>query len=379
MNRIYEIITVLLLCLIGLGQSGSFIAPVAVFLVTVVIALLTQIFTGRWPAVILIFLLSLSCAWLPMVFCMVPLITYLAMEEKRWYLTTPALLVFRTLSVVPPREDGTSVRAGLAGITDPLTFSQYMIAIVGILISIILFLRFSRLEEANKKLRLLRDEIAEKNEKLRVQNDRLTNAQDNEVHLATMKERNRIAREIHDNVGHMLTRSLLQVGALLVATPEDAPAHESLEGLRDTLDQAMTSVRESVHDLHDESIDLRAVIEESIKPAENEFEVTIEYDLPDSLSPKTRLGMAGIVREAISNSIRHSNGDKLRIAAVEHPGYYALTIQDNGKTMNSRAASITDFHTGIGLQTMEERAQELGGKISIEREDGFVVNLTVPK
>lgn len=76
--------------------------------------------------------------------------------------------------------------------------------------------------------------------------------------LQTLRERNRIAREIHDNVGHMLSRSILQMGALITIHKEE-PLHGQLAGVGETLNQAMNSIRESVHDLHDESIDLRAV------------------------------------------------------------------------------------------------------------------------
>ena len=373
MNRLYEILTVLLLCLIGLGLSGSFVVPVLVLLVAVITMLLVELFTGRWIASVLIVLVCLSCTWVPLMFCMVPLMVYCAMQERRLYLAAPALFVFRSLSegISPVAEAPTDSFPDM--LTQSLSGPQYLIALAGALIAVILYLRMSRLEEANKKLRVLRDEVAGKNEQLQAQNERLAEAQDNEIHLATLRERNRIAREIHDNVGHMLTRSLLQVGALLVATPEDNALHEPLEGLRDTLDQAMTSVRESVHDLHDESIDLRAIIEESVKPAREQFTISVDYSLPDTLPPSLRLGMAGIIREAVSNAIRHSDGNELTITASEYPGFYELIVHDNGQ-------SAAKTHTGIGLRTMEERASEMHGHIRIEAGgDGFTVTLTVPK
>ena len=58
--------------------------------------------------------------------------------------------------------------------------------------------------------------------------------QDYEIYLATLKERNRIAREIHDNVGHMLTRSILQLGALSVIN-KDETVGEAINDLSGTL------------------------------------------------------------------------------------------------------------------------------------------------
>ena len=85
--------------------------------------------------------------------------------------------------------------------------------------------------------------------------------QDYEIYLATLKERNRIAREIHDNVGHMLTRSILQLGALSVIN-KDETVGEAINDLSGTLNTAMTSIRSSVHDLHDDSIALKPRSEE---------------------------------------------------------------------------------------------------------------------
>ncbi|MGC7323280.1 histidine kinase dimerization/phosphoacceptor domain-containing protein, partial [Mycobacteroides abscessus subsp. massiliense] len=69
----------------------------------------------------------------------------------------------------------------------------------------------------------------------------------------------RIAREIHDSVGHLLSSSLLQVGALL-AVNKNEKTRGNLVALKETLTNAMNSIRSSVHDLYDESIDLYAQV-----------------------------------------------------------------------------------------------------------------------
>ena len=65
------------------------------------------------------------------------------------------------------------------------------------------------------------------------------------MYTATLKERNRISREIHDNVGHMLSRSILMTGAIRTVS-QDRALDRSLEELEDTLHTAMTSIRRSV-------------------------------------------------------------------------------------------------------------------------------------
>lgn len=373
MDRLYEIIAISLLCLIGVSLSGSFAAPVLVFIISVSLTALAG-YIGKPVSYVIIFLLSAACGIMPLFFCMVPLFMYIAMWEKRWYLVTPSLLAFRVIDSFSTDDlNATFDKANiLQDMTAPLTGVQYMIGLIGAVIAIIFFLRISSVDTANKTLRELRDEISAKNDILKIQNQKLIEAQDDEINLATMKERNRIAREIHDNVGHMLTRSLLQTGALKIAN-KDEELQEPIEELHNTLDQAMTSIRKSVHDLHDDSINLRALIYECAEPAKDRFDVHIEYGLSPHLPAKIRVCIAGIVKEAVSNAIRHSNGDALSIKAYDEKGTYHLKVMDNGSE-----STIKD--TGIGLINMKDRAAEVGGTLRITPADtGFSVELDIPK
>ena len=106
-----------------------------------------------------------------------------------------------------------------------------------------------------------RDDSIELESMLREQNKRLLSDQDREVHLATLAERNRIARDIHDNVGHLLSRAILLLGAISTINKDKTLAPQ-LELLSDTLDESMAKMRSSVHDLHDDSIDLEKNIRE---------------------------------------------------------------------------------------------------------------------
>lgn len=120
-----------------------------------------------------------------------------------------------------------------------------------------------RINLLRAELLAMRDNTAE-HDMLVAQNTRqLLENQDNMVLTATLSERNRIAREIHDNVGHMLTRSILQTGAIKVIN-KDERLEKPLAQLQSTLDTAMDSMRKSVHDLHDESIDLRTALDDVI-------------------------------------------------------------------------------------------------------------------
>ena len=182
--------------------------------------------------------------------------------------------------------------------------------------------------------------------------------QDYEIYLATLKERNRIAREIHDNVGHMLTRSILQLGALSVIN-KDETVGEAINDLSGTLNTAMTSIRSSVHDLHDDSIALKPAVEDCIRPLKDRFAVSCDYDFSERMSRDVKLCFIGVIKEALSNTAKHSDGDSIKIIIREHPALYQLSIADNGSCPEKIDES------GMGLANMRERAASLNGNINI--------------
>ena len=172
----------------------------------------------------------------------------------------------------------------------------------------------------------LRDTDTELKLVMEQRNRELLEKQDNEIYLATLRERNRIAREIHDNVGHMLSRSILQVGALATICKEET-IRQQLAGINDTLNQAMNSIRESVHDLHDDAIDLRQAAYEAVKDMRKNYDVHIEYDMSAHIPRNVKYCFIAIVKEGMSNIIKHSNADKVDIIFREHPGFYQLCIR----------------------------------------------------
>ena len=352
MNRLIDKVAILLMCMMSLTMSDSFMEPVILVLVGVTASAAAQLLTGRIAASVIIAACSLLFGVFPLFFCMMPLMLYDALWEKKWWLVLPAAVV-------------------LVNIGD-MKILQIAMTLIALAVTIIIFLRVSGLEQTVTKLTLLRDEIAGKNRQLGEQNLRLAQAQDNEIHLATLKERNRIAREIHDNVGHMLTRSLLQAGALLVINKDDE-LREPLESLKSTLDSAMTSIRESVHDLHDDSIDLKKVIEESISTVDSRFTVTLDCDVSEYMAGNVKLCMIGVVKEGLSNAVKHSTGDKISIIVREHPGFYQLMLEDNGSCSEIK-------ESGIGLKNMRDRVEALKGRISLTpSQEGFKIFVSIPK
>ena len=200
--------------------------------------------------------------------------------------------------------------------------------------------------------------------------------QNAQIYNATLKERNRIAREIHDNVGHMITRSILQVGAIgVINTDEKLKA--PIADLKSTLDTAMDSMRKSVHDLYDESVDLRQAIAK-LKPTDSAFAFSLEYDCEDDVPRDVKYAFIAIAKEAVNNAVKHSNGDEIRIIVREHPAFYQLEIMDNGTTADERRLS-GETGDGIGIKNIKERVAAIGGIMRIKADDGFRIFVTLMK
>jgi len=230
--------------------------------------------------------------------------------------------------------------------------------------------RFTTLSDNHHQLR---DSAAELNMKLININRELRIHQDEQVHSAMLMERNRIAREIHDNVGHLLSSGMLQLGALL-AVVQTEDTKEPLRALKGTLSEAMGSIRQSVHGLHDESIDLQMEISSLIRSF-TFCQAAMDYDVESNPDRRIKYAFLAVVKEALSNIAKHSDATHVSITIREHPALYQLDIRDNGKSI-----SYSKENTGgIGIINMANRITDLHGRLLITTDNGFHIFISIPK
>ena len=253
-----------------------------------------------------------------------------------------------------------------------ISLSLFLFVLLGCGTALLLLYQTEAYRKLETKFKKTRDDTTELNLLLKEKNQALLQKQDYEIYTATLKERNRIAREIHDNVGHMLSRSILMTGAMKMIN-NDPALNESLIQLEETLGTAMSNVRESVHDLHDDSINLRDVLEELTKSF-SYCKVHMDYDMGYEIPRKIKYSFITIVKEALNNIIRHSNATQANLIIREHPALYQLVIEDNGTLVKNDKES-----SGLGLINMKDRVASLEGTIQIRKENGFRIFITVPK
>ena len=245
----------------------------------------------------------------------------------------------------------------------------------------LLSLRTAQLEREQERMRRTRDELQERALALEARNRDLADRQDYEVELATLAERARIAREIHDNVGHQLTRASLQTEALRVVHADEPGVAADFADVKRTVDEALQLVRTSVHALNDNAVDLSVQLECIVEGARSDGGPQIELEVMTEHAPANVANcFAAVLREALSNTMRHACAHAVTVRCMEHPSFYQLVVSDDGtgatKT-NSRGIA-----EGMGLGSMRERVEALGGTFTAGPRagaPGWRVFATVPK
>jgi signal transduction histidine kinase len=134
----------------------------------------------------------------------------------------------------------------------------------------------------------------------------------------------------------------------------------------------MDSIRKSVHDLREQSIDLK----NEIRFITDNFTfcpVDLQYDIQSGPEKNLKYCFIAITKEALANIIKHSNATQAYVILREHPALYQLIIKDNGTK-----AQIAD-NEGIGLKNISDRVAAFNGNFNINTSDGFEIFISIPK
>ena len=195
--------------------------------------------------------------------------------------------------------------------------------------------------------------------------------------LAVVEERNRIAMEMHDTVGHKLTAAVITLEAA-----EDCIRKQPQMALQ-KVQMSKEQVRQGLSELRSSVRVLRAGGETDFDAALRRLTKEIQFDtgLEFHIIIDTKIGMpptqAGIllssIKECATNAIKHGHASQADILLGEHKGQLRLTFTGNG-------CGSSDWRPGSGLTIMRERIQSIGGTLKTESipGEGFTVNLTIP-
>lgn len=205
-----------------------------------------------------------------------------------------------------------------------------------------------------------REELALKNEQLRQYALKIED-------LATLQERNRIARDIHDSLGHSLTALNLQIEtALKLWRSHPTKAEYFLGEAKKLGSTALKEVRESVSKLRSDPLEGRG-LQEAIAHLAQSFHSTTgvlpnsSIYLINSIPVELKVSIYRILQEALTNICKHAEATYVEISIMTTATDIYLIIDDNGKGFNLKQNT-----TGFGLQGMRARARSLGGQLEIQ-------------
>lgn len=242
----------------------------------------------------------------------------------------------------------------------------------------LLALRTVQEETVRRSLHAVRDDLREKVLTLQDTNAQLLQAQDHELRAVALAERTRIAREIHDGVGHLLTRLLLQVKALQVVHRDEPGVVADLTTLDSGLGEALDSMRRSVHALSDDGEELAT----SLNLLGSRCGIdSVSVDCSTEAEPPAAVArcVVAVVREALTNAARHGGARSARVAVTDYPAFWQVTVDNDGIVPAEGEPAADGRGSGLGLRSMTERVEALGGRVRITPRPRFTVFATIPK
>jgi signal transduction histidine kinase len=243
-----------------------------------------------------------------------------------------------------------------------------------LLIAIILILVFVFLLSYQKKI--VSQKLLIKQVEMDVQQKLLKASVD-----AQEKERKRIASDLHDDIGSLLSALKLNVRHLKTVDKIGEEEVAFLDRTATMLDDGLANVRRISYDLLPPSLvrfGLWVTLNELVQLVNNSNQVSINANFTDvencQLNKNSELSILRVMQELIANSLHHSEASEITISCKKKNGL-EIEYRDNGKGITNQSQL-----QGLGMINMQARIQTLGGKIAISGEEipHFLATLTVP-
>lgn len=199
--------------------------------------------------------------------------------------------------------------------------------------------------------------------------------------LAIMQERSRLARDIHDTLGHYLTAMSIQLEKATVIQPRQPEvARASVQRAKSLADEALREVRHSVGMLRSGATGfaLQEALERLIgrmTSASLDIRLSVEGN-PDQLAEPLLMSLYRAAQEGLTNVQKHAAASKAHLKVIIREGQVQMVIEDNGRgfdpeTVTSAAGS------GYGLRGLRERLRLLGGSLDVSSQPGVQTQLKI--
>jgi signal transduction histidine kinase len=191
-------------------------------------------------------------------------------------------------------------------------------------------------------------------------------------------ERQRVARELHDDIGQRLSLARVQLKMFSNQLPVDPLVdRSSLNGSLKNMDELITDVHDLSHRLHSSQLEhsgLKLSLRDLCQQIERQHNLEIQLQVSDESLPlrsEIALCFYRVAQEALNNVVKHSGSRSVRVSLVEDAELVCLQVADSGIGFD-----LTQHSSGLGLVTMQERVQLVGGKFSTVSRPGEGTTVT---
>lgn len=325
---------------------------------------------AEFGLLLLIFLLNGRMVFLPLPGLIMVIRSCLMFEQLGRFIVTGSVFVaflFMLFQQAPPPHHPRPAPPPLEPLSNTiLTLKLNTTITFGLALLLTLLLVNALLAERQSREKLMRANDQLRQYALRIEDQ------------ATLQERNRIAREIHDALGHALTAQSIQLENALLFLPSDSTKTESFLREAQKLGAlALQEVRRSVSTLRAAPLQgqsLEGAIEKIISEFRSTTGITPDYtiQLSHPLPSDINTALYRIIQEALTNISKHSEATQVRLCLQEQLEHLHLQIDDNGQGFHTARNT-----TGFGLQGMRERTAALGGQFFLVSELGQGCHITV--
>jgi two-component system nitrate/nitrite sensor histidine kinase NarX len=201
-----------------------------------------------------------------------------------------------------------------------------------------------------------------------------------EAERATLEERTRLARELHDGLAQDLWFAKLKHERLVAFVPDEQRGLAA--EVTEALDSAIAEAKQAVVTMRaedDRDVSLEELLARTVDDFAGRSGVRADFsaaDLPQSLTPRTQVEVLRVLQEALTNVRKHADATVVRVNAEVGDGQLQLSVIDNGRGFRPSETS----GDGVGMQGMKERARLMGGELRVVSEPsaGTALHLTVP-
>lgn len=298
------------------------------------------------------------------VFFYFPMVELLLIPDKKRLVPLLVLHLAAYIFLIAETKGHTIMQAAAANIVFSYIVPYAVVAIVTLL--------FRRIINQRRAIETLNEELHQKVDELEIYSEQVRK-------LTLAEERNRMAQNLHDMLGHSLVALNMHIDVLNKSIDSNAEdAHKIAGKCQKIISGSLNDLRQAVYALkeQDNSGTLSTALHELADSVEVSDRVRVSLSLPeaaDGLPESVRDAIYKVCKEAVTNSIRHGNADKIEIASVIKNDCIQIRITDNGHGADTIVPSN-------GITGMEERIRLLHGKITFKSEvgNGFAIAVEIP-